>query len=116
MPALLAADKPGGEIHARWCRYMVIPPRVTLNETTKKFPVLMYVYGGPGSQTVTKQFFAAGSRSKWHMFLASRGYIVVSVDNRGTGARCAPPSPLHHSGAVMVPDGGVTPWRCCVCE
>ncbi|HEX6751019.1 MAG TPA: S9 family peptidase [Longimicrobium sp.] len=54
-------------------------------DASKKYPVLMYVYGGPGSQTVTDSW--GGSRYLWHQMLAQRGYIVVSVDNRGTGGR-----------------------------
>ncbi|AKD53757.1 S9 family peptidase [Spirosoma radiotolerans] len=54
---------------------------------TKKHPVLMFVYGGPGSQTVknewdSRDFF-------WYQTLAQKGYIIVSVDGRGTGARGA---------------------------
>ena len=45
----------------------------------------MFVYGGPGSQTVTDSW---GSMNYiWFNLLAQKGYIVVSVDNRGTGAR-----------------------------
>ena len=55
-------------------------------DSTKKYPVLMYVYGGPGSQTVTRNFESA-QRPMWHQYIVSEGYIVVSVDNRGTGAR-----------------------------
>jgi dipeptidyl-peptidase-4 len=54
-------------------------------DPSRKYPVLMYVYGGPGSQTVANAW--SGSRYLWHQSLAQRGYIVVSVDNRGTGAR-----------------------------
>jgi dipeptidyl-peptidase-4 len=54
-------------------------------DPARKYPVLMYVYGGPGSQTVLNSW--TGSRYLWHQSLAQRGYIVVSVDNRGTGAR-----------------------------
>lgn len=50
----------------------------------KKYPVLMHVYGGPGSQTVTN---AMGGNFLWHHLMAQKGYIIVSVDNRGTGAR-----------------------------
>jgi dipeptidyl-peptidase 4 len=50
-----------------------------------KYPVLMYVYGGPGSQTVKNEF--GGFNYIWHQMLAQQGYIIVSVDNRGTGGR-----------------------------
>lgn len=50
------------------------------------YPMLMYVYGGPGSQTVTDSW--GGSRFLWHTMLANElNIIVASVDNRGTGAR-----------------------------
>ena len=45
----------------------------------------MYVYGGPGSQTVNDSW--DGRNLLWFQYLANQGYIVVSVDNRGTGAR-----------------------------
>ncbi|WP_367392331.1 S9 family peptidase [Lewinella sp. LCG006] len=62
--------------------YMIKPP----NFSEKRLhPVLMYVYGGPGSQTATDSW--GGQNYWWFQMLASQGYIVVSVDNRGTGAR-----------------------------
>lgn len=54
-------------------------------DKNKKYPVLMYVYGGPGSQTVNDSW--SGSNFSWYQMMAQKGYIVVSVDNRGTGAR-----------------------------
>ncbi|MBI3587236.1 MAG: alpha/beta fold hydrolase [Ignavibacteriales bacterium] len=51
----------------------------------KKYPVLIYVYGGPGSQTVSNSW--GGTRYLWHQLLAQKGYVVVSVDGRGTGQR-----------------------------
>ncbi len=54
-------------------------------DSTKKYPVLMYVYGGPGSQTVLNRWET--SDFAWFQMLAQKGYIVVSVDNRGTGYR-----------------------------
>jgi len=62
--------------------WMIKPPQF---DASKEYPVLMYVYGGPGSQTVKNQF---GSFNYfWHQMLAQQGYIVVSVDGRGTGGR-----------------------------
>ncbi|NOX48791.1 MAG: S9 family peptidase [Chlorobi bacterium] len=53
-------------------------------DPSKKYPVLMYVYGGPGSQTVRNNW---GGGNLWYQMLSSKGIIIVSVDNRGTGAR-----------------------------
>lgn len=53
-------------------------------DPTKKYPVLFCNYGGPGSQQVANRF---GAVSFWHQMLAQKGYIVVSVDNTGTGFR-----------------------------
>lgn len=62
--------------------WMIKPPGFRAD---KEYPVFMYVYGGPGSQTVKDQW---GSLNHWwFQMLAQKGYIVVSVDNRGTGAR-----------------------------
>ncbi len=55
-------------------------------DPTRTYPVLMYVYGGPGVQTVTDQW--GSSRQLWHQYLArAHDVVVVSVDNRGTGGR-----------------------------
>lgn len=54
-------------------------------DPTKKYPVFMTVYGGPGHNTVEDQW--EGANCLWHQMLAQKGYIVVSVDNRGTGNR-----------------------------
>lgn len=53
-------------------------------DSTKKYPVLMFVYGGPGSQRVLNSW---GRRLPWFQMLSSKGLIIVCVDNRGTGAR-----------------------------
>ncbi len=53
-------------------------------DATKKYPVLFCNYGGPGSQQVGNRF---GAVSSWHQMLAQKGFIVVSVDNTGTGYR-----------------------------
>lgn len=62
--------------------YIIKPPDFNPN---RRYAALLYVYGGPGSQTVTDAW--GGSRYLWHQLLAERGILVVSVDNRGTGAR-----------------------------
>ncbi len=62
--------------------WMIKPPDF---DPGKKYPVLMYVYGGPGSQTVRNSW--GGSNYFWYQMLAQKGYVIVSVDNRGTGAR-----------------------------
>ncbi len=51
----------------------------------KKYPVLVYVYGGPGSQTVQNMW--GYTQYFWFQYLAQHGFLIVSVDNRGTGAR-----------------------------
>jgi len=56
-------------------------------DANKKYPVLMYVYGGPGINTVNDSW--EGSNYFWFEMLAEKGYIIVSVDNRGTGQRGA---------------------------
>jgi dipeptidyl-peptidase-4 len=60
--------------------WMILPPNF---DSTKKYPMLMHVYGGPGANTVNNKW--SGSNYFWHQMLAQKGYIVVSVDNRGTG-------------------------------
>ncbi len=50
----------------------------------KKYPVLFYVYGEPASQTVMDRFSL--SSYLWYHMIANKGYIIISVDNRGTPA------------------------------
>jgi dipeptidyl-peptidase-4 len=54
-------------------------------DPNKKYPLLMFVYGGPGSQQVLNQY--DGANFYWYQILAQKGYIVACVDNRGTGGR-----------------------------
>lgn len=51
-------------------------------DPSKKYPLLFYVYGEPAGQTVLDKWF--GTRYLWHLMLAQKGYLVISVDNRGT--------------------------------
>ncbi len=61
--------------------WMIKPPDFDPN---KRYPVLFYVYTEPAGQTVLDQW--GGFNLVWHMMLAQHGYIVMSVDNRGTPA------------------------------
>ncbi|HED07779.1 MAG TPA: S9 family peptidase, partial [Ignavibacteria bacterium] len=51
----------------------------------KKYPVLVYGYGGPGSQMVVDRW--GGYRTYWHQYMTEQGYIIFVIDNRGTGGR-----------------------------
>ena len=51
----------------------------------KQYPVILYNYGGPGSQLVTNRW-GAGNHTL-HQYFASRDFIIFSFDNRGTGGR-----------------------------
>lgn len=53
----------------------------------EKYPVLMFVYGGPGSQQVTDSW--TGGNYFWFQHLAQKGYMIVCTDNTGTGGRGA---------------------------
>ncbi|MDX2247834.1 MAG: S9 family peptidase [Bacteroidia bacterium] len=54
----------------------------------KKYPVLMFVYGGPGDQQVLDAWGNADPFNyMWHQMLTQNGYIVACVDNRGTGGK-----------------------------
>ena len=61
-----------------WC---IKPPGF---DAARKYPVLFYVYGEPAGQTVRDRW--DGKRFLWHNLLAQQGYVVMSVDNRGTAA------------------------------
>jgi dipeptidyl-peptidase-4 len=68
----------GVELNAYWIR----PKNFDSN---KKYPVLMHVYGGPGSQQVLDTW--GGQDFIWYQHLLEKGYLIFCVDNRGTGAR-----------------------------
>ncbi len=62
--------------------WQILPPDF---DSTKKYPVLLYQYSGPGSQSVVNSW--GWSNYFWFQMLAENGIIVTCVDNRGTGAR-----------------------------
>lgn len=51
-------------------------------DPTKKYPIILYVYGGPHSQMVRNTFLA--ELRYWEMYMAQHGYVVFVMDNRGT--------------------------------
>ena len=53
-------------------------------DAAKSYPVLFHVYGEPAGQTVLDRW--GSKRHLWHLMLAQQGYVVISVDNRGTPA------------------------------
>ncbi|MBT8083273.1 MAG: S9 family peptidase [Gammaproteobacteria bacterium] len=64
--------------------WMMKPPDF---DPRKKYPLLMHVYGEPAGQTVIQRWRPGrGERHLWHVMLAQQGYVVASVDNRGTPA------------------------------
>lgn len=65
--------------------YYLIKPKDF--DSTKKYPVLVYFYGGPGSQEVINEW--QGKNYLWFQYLAQKGFIIACCDNRGTGGRGA---------------------------
>ncbi|CAN5341598.1 hypothetical protein BH10ACI2_BH10ACI2_10700 [soil metagenome] len=59
--------------------YMIKPANF---DPAKKYPLLFYVYGEPAGSTVQNNW--DGGEGLWHQYLAQKGFVVVSVDNRGT--------------------------------
>lgn len=64
-----------------WCR-MILPADF---DSTKKYPVIVYVYGGPHAQMITNSWL--GGADLWFHYLTQQGYIVFTLDNRGSANR-----------------------------
>ena len=77
-PAFVLPDGTQVDIDA----WQILPPDF---DPAKKYPVLIYVYGGPGHQTVNNSW--ADSDFWWLQLLAQHGIISVSINNRGSGAQ-----------------------------
>ncbi len=60
--------------------YMIKPKDF---DPSKKYPLFMYQYSGPGSQNVSNSWL--GTNDYWHQVLVSEGYVIACVDGRGTG-------------------------------
>lgn len=54
-------------------------------DTSKKYPVMVYVYGGPHAQMITNSYL--GGANLWMHWMAEQGYIVFTLDNRGSDNR-----------------------------
>ncbi len=61
---------------------VILPPNFDPN---KKYPVVVYVYGGPHAQLVTNSW--TGGARPWQLYMAQKGYIAFTMDNRGTPYR-----------------------------
>ena len=77
-PAFVLPDGTQVDVDA----WQILPPNF---DPAKKYPVLIYVYGGPGHQTVSNSW--ANSDYWWMQLLAQHGIISVSINNRGSGAQ-----------------------------
>ncbi len=54
-------------------------------DPSKKYPLLIYLYGGPHAQLVTNRFLAGAPL--WMYWMAEQGYIIATIDNRGSANR-----------------------------
>ena len=74
--------------NVKLCGWMVKPADFN---SSKQYPVVMYQYGGPGNQQVKNAWGIgmSGQGAILEQYLAQQGYVVVCVDNRGTGGRGA---------------------------
>lgn len=63
--------------------YRLVKP--TNFDATKKYPVVIYVYGGPHSQLVDNSWL--GQARGWDIYMAEKGYLIFTLDNRGTSNR-----------------------------
>ncbi|AMM52907.1 prolyl tripeptidyl peptidase [Rufibacter sp. DG15C] len=64
-----------------FCR-LITPPNF---DKSKKYPVVVYVYGGPHAQMITNSWL--GGSNLWMQYMAQKGYIVFTLDNRGSADR-----------------------------
>ena len=80
---MLGTVKSADGKYDNWYR-LLLPPDF---DSSKKYPVILYVYGGPHSQLVKDSWL--GSISMWELLMAQRGHIVYIQDNRGTSNRGA---------------------------
>jgi dipeptidyl-peptidase-4 len=86
--------------------YQIIKPRNL--QAGHRYPVIIDVYGGPGSQRVRRAWggYPRGNEGFFREYLAQNGYIVFTLDNRGSGSRGVrfETALFHHMGSVEVED------------
>ncbi len=75
---LTLKSKDGTDLHAR-----IIKPSDF--DSTKKYPVIVYVYGGPHAQMVNNSWM--GASPLWMQYQAEKGYLIFTLDNRGSKSR-----------------------------
>ncbi|MFW1447689.1 alpha/beta hydrolase family protein, partial [Vibrio parahaemolyticus] len=77
-------------------------------EPGRRYPVIVDLYGGPGNQRVRKAWmgYPRGNEGFFRQYLAQNGYIVFTLDNRGSGSRGTrfESALYHHMGSVEVED------------
>jgi len=81
--------------------FLIKPPHF---DPAKKYPVIVYTYGGPHAQVVLNAW--TGSNLLWHEMMAQKGYIIFALDNRGSSGRGHIfEEPIHfHLGAQELAD------------
>jgi dipeptidyl-peptidase 4 len=62
--------------------FIIKPPQF---DPSKKYPVIVYTYGGPHAQVVLNAW--QGPNLLWHQMMAQKGYIIFALDNRGSAGR-----------------------------
>lgn len=75
---IFKVDHEGTDLYVR----MITPPNF---DSTRRYPVITYVYGGPHAQMITNKYL--GGSNYWMQMMAQKGYIVFTMDNRGSKNR-----------------------------
>jgi len=78
-PEFLQVKSHDGMVLNAW---MIKPPNF---DSAKKYPVLVYTYGGPHAQVVVNSW--GGTNFLWHQLMAQKGFVIFALDNRGSAGR-----------------------------
>ncbi|MDR3194746.1 MAG: S9 family peptidase, partial [Tannerella sp.] len=82
MPTVTTGVLPAADGETVLYYRLTVPPRL---DRTKKHPVIVYVYGGPHAQLVTGGWM--NGVGGWDIYMAQRGYVLFTVDGRGSANR-----------------------------